>query len=52
MFKALELIPLVHVIIHNYVRDEVTKDELLQLIADLVPRASRASFINLGDYYY
>ncbi|NPD90448.1 MAG: hypothetical protein HGN29_17175 [Asgard group archaeon] len=41
MFKALELIPLIHVLIHNYVRDEVTKEELLQLIADLIPRASR-----------
>lgn len=32
MFKALELIHLIHVLIHNYVRDEVTKEELLQQV--------------------
>ncbi len=41
MFKAIDLIPIIHILIHNYVKDDQTKEELLQLITDLVPRASR-----------
>ncbi|MGC9781723.1 MAG: hypothetical protein HZR80_20955 [Candidatus Heimdallarchaeota archaeon] len=41
MFKAIELIPIIHILIYKYVNDDQIKEELLQLIADLVPRASR-----------
>lgn len=54
MFKAIELIPIIHILIHNFVKDDQTKEELLQFIADLVPRASREflEFYELVDPKY
>ena len=37
--KTSELISIIHILIVKYIRDEKSKKELEQLIADLVPKA-------------
>ena len=48
--KATELIPIIHVLINKYIKDDDSKKELEQLIADLVPKAA-GEFLEIYDLF-